>query len=148
MGLGGGDDLNNNRAASIIRCHSCGSSLGDVNLREVRADLVALNRGSIGIGCLHQVFRSRASVLCVVLNTKVLLRSTRVVTCSEDEGTKCLLPYWSSFTDSGRDSRGGEQSILTDPETLHTVGNTHLDDCLDSLVVVVTAISSNNKSAL
>mmetsp|Transcript_5870 Transcript_5870/g.14695 ORF Transcript_5870/g.14695 Transcript_5870/m.14695 type:complete len:275 (-) Transcript_5870:159-983(-) len=148
MILGRRNDLNDNRAASIVRFNGGRSSLSDINLREVCADLVALDRRSVSICCLHEVFGSGATVLCVVLDAKILLWASRVVAGSEDESAKRLLPHRTTFTDGGRDGRGREQSILANPETLHAIGDTHPDDRLDGLIVVVTPVSSDQKSAL
>mmetsp|Transcript_16950 Transcript_16950/g.25111 ORF Transcript_16950/g.25111 Transcript_16950/m.25111 type:complete len:202 (+) Transcript_16950:1203-1808(+) len=146
--LSGRNNFNNDRAASILSGDTGAARSSDIDLGEVRADFVVFDGSCIGIGGFHKVFGSRSSILSVVFDSKVFLRSTRVVTGSEDECSESFLPDRATLTNHGRNGGGREQSILSNPKALHTVSNTHLDDSLDSFIVVITTVSTNDKSSL
>mmetsp|Transcript_11337 Transcript_11337/g.16257 ORF Transcript_11337/g.16257 Transcript_11337/m.16257 type:complete len:270 (-) Transcript_11337:1366-2175(-) len=146
--LSGRNNLNNNRTASVISGDAGAARSSDINLGEVRADFVVLNGSGVGVGGLHKVFGSRSSILSVVLDSKIFLWSTGVVTSSEDESSESFLPNGAAFANHSRNSRGREQSVLSNPETLHSVSNTHFDDSLDSFIVEITTVTTNQKSSL
>ena len=127
MGLSGRNDINNDRAAAIVRRNLGRANLGNVNIGHVHADLVAIDGTSVGMSGLHQVLRGRSSILGIVFDSEVLLcvasksdceclheiaiypleltRPTRVVTRREDECTEGLLPDRAALADDGRYGR-------------------------------------------
>mmetsp|Transcript_29901 Transcript_29901/g.49336 ORF Transcript_29901/g.49336 Transcript_29901/m.49336 type:complete len:443 (-) Transcript_29901:812-2140(-) len=120
----------------------------NVNRWEITADLVALDRLGVLKHGVGEAVWGRTSVLAVVLDSKVLLWSTGVVTGSQDEGTKRLLPDRPLFTNDGRNSWSRQKAVLANPDALDTVGNSHLGNDLDGLRVVVTSITTDEKSSL
>mmetsp|Transcript_4943 Transcript_4943/g.6812 ORF Transcript_4943/g.6812 Transcript_4943/m.6812 type:complete len:212 (-) Transcript_4943:1493-2128(-) len=142
------DHFDGDLRTSIITLHNGGANLIDVNCWEVCAHVVAFDGSGVLVNFVRHLLRSWPTILAVVLDAKILLGSTGVVTCSEDECSVGLLPDWAAFADNCGDGRGGKEAILTNPETLHPIGYTHLDNSLDRRVVEVTSITTNNKRTL
>mmetsp|Transcript_24172 Transcript_24172/g.52352 ORF Transcript_24172/g.52352 Transcript_24172/m.52352 type:complete len:343 (-) Transcript_24172:1740-2768(-) len=86
---------------AIIASDGGATDGGNVDSREVLADVVPLHSGSILVDLIGQLLRSRTAILAVVLDTKIFLRSTGIVRSGEDEGTEGLLPYRPTLTDNG-----------------------------------------------
>lgn len=124
------------------------SDLRNVDIGKVLANIVSPDFGSLVVDGIGHLVGGRPSVFAVVLDSEIFLGTTGVVTGGQDEGTECLLPHGSLFTDSSGDSGCAHQSIFSDPHALDTVGNTHLDDGLDGFGVEVSSISSNEETSL
>mmetsp|Transcript_31152 Transcript_31152/g.41572 ORF Transcript_31152/g.41572 Transcript_31152/m.41572 type:complete len:214 (-) Transcript_31152:1660-2301(-) len=146
--LGGGNHFNSGLGTSILTLYHSTANLANVDLGEVRTDVVAFDCGGVCVNFVRYLFWGRSAIFTIVLDTKVLFWSTGVVTGCEDKCTVSFLPNWAALTDNGRNSRGRKKTILANPKTLHTIGYTHLDNGLDCCVIEVTSITTNNKRTL
>mmetsp|Transcript_9927 Transcript_9927/g.15290 ORF Transcript_9927/g.15290 Transcript_9927/m.15290 type:complete len:479 (+) Transcript_9927:1439-2875(+) len=142
------NDIDGDFITAIRACNRGSSNSGNINRGEIIAHLVAGNGGGVVVDFIGKLFGCGSTIFAVVLDTKVLFGSTRVVTGSQNERTKGFLPDRSALTDNSRNSRSRQKTILTNPETLDTIGNTHLHNGLNCLIVEVTSISSDNQRSL
>ena len=69
MALGGADNFDTDFGASVGRLDGRGSSLGDVNCREITADVVAVDAGGVFIDSFGKLVGSRSSIFAIVLNS-------------------------------------------------------------------------------
>mmetsp|Transcript_22603 Transcript_22603/g.62880 ORF Transcript_22603/g.62880 Transcript_22603/m.62880 type:complete len:1083 (-) Transcript_22603:59-3307(-) len=145
VGISGADDFDADFVTSVRGDDGGQAGLGNINRGEGFADLVCFDGGGSSVNGVSQGSRSRLTKFAVVLDAKIFVWATRVVTGGQNEGTKCLLPLWSTFANDGRHGRCGQETILANPEALHTVGNTHFNNGLNGLGVVVSSVTTHDK---
>eukprot|EP00967_Tisochrysis_lutea_P040084 scaffold48077_cov33-Tisochrysis_lutea.AAC.3 len=93
---------------------------------------------------IRQRFECRPAIAYIILDAKVVLRSSGVVRCREQDSTArdtaLALP---------NDTRGGgrrEEPVAPNPHARHTARGRHLADDVDGGAVVVPAVSRDDES--
>jgi hypothetical protein len=102
--------------------------------------LVRTDRLSLLVDLVRHALRSGSTILDVVLDTKVIIRSTGVVASSEKDAAVGLV-----LADDVRARGGGEETVLTDDECLDTVSSADAEDRLHCLGHEETAIATNKE---
>ena len=114
--------------------NGCNVNVVAINNSVLRDSLCAL-KDSIG-----DALWGRPSILDVVLDTKVCVRTTGVVASSEENAASGL-----AQTNQVRGSRGRQNTILTDDELCDTIARRDTNDLLYRRLGIVAAVATDNK---
>mmetsp|Transcript_31588 Transcript_31588/g.100726 ORF Transcript_31588/g.100726 Transcript_31588/m.100726 type:complete len:388 (-) Transcript_31588:46-1209(-) len=110
---------------------------------QVREALADLELGDLRRPLHHEVrhlLGSRSAVLAVVLDAEVVVGAAGVVRGRADEAAEGL-EAGAAAADDGRGRGSGEEAAGAAPDAAHAVGEGHLDDDLDGLVVPVASVA-------
>jgi hypothetical protein len=102
--------------------------------------LVRTDRLSLLVDLVRHALRSGSTILDVVLDTKVVIRSTGVVASSEKDTAVGLV-----LADDVRARGGREKAVLTDDEGLDTVGGADAKDRLNRLGHEEAAVTTDEE---
>lgn len=111
-----------------------GTHLGKVD------ELVALERLADLVDVVRDALGRGSTVPNVVLDPKVVGRSSRVVARREEDASRGL-----ARADDVRDGGGGEDAVLADDEVRDAVACCDLDDLLDALGGVEASVSADDE---
>lgn len=87
------------------------------------------------------IFRRRAPVRHIVLDTKVVVGSARIVACGQEDTTIGLI-----LANDVGGCRGRENTVSANNKLLDPVGGGNLEDLLDSRLGVVPPITAYDNS--
>mmetsp|Transcript_4499 Transcript_4499/g.14428 ORF Transcript_4499/g.14428 Transcript_4499/m.14428 type:complete len:593 (-) Transcript_4499:147-1925(-) len=118
----------------------------EAQVRHLLADLELLELPRPLHHLVGHLLRRGAAVLAVVLDAEVVVRAARVVGGRADEAAKGDEARAARADHGGRRGRG-EEAVGTAPDVAHAVGEGHLDDDLDGLVVPVAAVAGDDEGA-
>jgi hypothetical protein len=102
--------------------------------------LVRTDRLSLLVDLVRHALRSGSTILDVVLDTKVVIRSTGVVASSEKDTAVGLV-----LADDVRARGGREKTVLTNDEGLNTVGGADAKDRLNRLGHEEAAVTTDEE---
>ena len=114
--------------------NGCNVNVIAINNSVIRDGLCALEDG------IGYALWSRSTILNVVLDTKVGVRTTGVVTSSEENAASGL-----AQTNQVRGSRGRQNTVLTDDELCDTIACRETNDLLYCRLGIVAAVATDNK---
>mmetsp|Transcript_9791 Transcript_9791/g.22317 ORF Transcript_9791/g.22317 Transcript_9791/m.22317 type:complete len:253 (+) Transcript_9791:537-1295(+) len=122
------------------------SDLADINLRQVIRHSQLGDRLSLVKDGVCDLLRSRSTIHSVELDPEVFVDATRVVRGRKDESSDGLESAFTVAEDS-RGRGGGEETILPDPQSLHSSSHSDLRDDLNGLTVEVASVSRDDQSS-
>ena len=103
-------------------------------------DLVSIDRLGDFVNLVRHVLGRRPTVGHIVLDAKVVVGTTRVVTRREEDTTVGLV-----LSDHVGGGGGGQDRVLADDELFHAVGGSDLENGLDGLGGKVTSVATYNE---
>ena len=118
------------------------------DVRQAAADLVLGDRRRVLIDLVGELLGRGAAILAVVLDSKVLVNTTRVVGRGQDEAAdRCCAAGRVTRADHRRHGRGREQTACAAPDARDACGRGHLDDDLDGRRVEVPTVAGDAECA-
>mmetsp|Transcript_41322 Transcript_41322/g.89536 ORF Transcript_41322/g.89536 Transcript_41322/m.89536 type:complete len:279 (+) Transcript_41322:1271-2107(+) len=126
--------------------HHIGSLGGEINCWETFANLVLRDLRGVLKDLLSDLLWCWSAVFAVELDAKVFVQATWIVRGRQDEGSE---RHKATLTGAnhGACRWSAQQSVVSHPNCLHSIGNRHLGDELSGILVEIAAISSDDNGA-